>query len=396
MSGAHIGIDLGTTYSLVATLVDDEPQVLENAVGELLTPSAVSLTDDGELLVGAVARARATTHPKATALAFKRDMGTDRLVSLGDREMRPEELSALVLGALKRDAEAVLGQSIAEAVGTGPAYFGELGRRATRDACELAGLHVERIINEPTAAALAYGLHERHREMRAVVLDLGGGTFDVTVLEIMEGVIEIQASAGDSRLGGEDFVDRLSDHVVAELRQRYDIDLASDPRGLARVRDAVEMAKRRLSKDARTQIALPRLGASARDVELELTLDQAEELWQPLLGRVRGPIRRALGDAGLKPEDVDEVLLVGGATRMPCVVQLAATLFGRLPLRTLPPDFAVAHGAAIQAALKRGDAAVADMVVTDVAPFTLGIAVGDKVGSHEVSGLFAPILDRGT
>ncbi|HMR78822.1 MAG TPA: Hsp70 family protein, partial [Polyangiaceae bacterium] len=309
MSGAHIGIDLGTTYSLVATLVDDEPQVLENAVGELLTPSAVSLTDDGELLVGAVARARATTHPKATALAFKRDMGTDRLVSLGDREMRPEELSALVLGALKRDAEAVLGQSIAEAGGTVPAYFGELGRRATRDACELAGLHVERIINEPTAAALAYGLHERHREMRAVVLDLGGGTFDVTVLEIMEGVIEIQASAGDSRLGGEDFVDRLSDHVVAELRQRYDIDLASDPRGLARVRDAVEMAKRRLSKDARTQIALPRLGASARDVELELTLDQAEELWQPLLGRVRGPIRRALGDAGLKPEDVDEVLL---------------------------------------------------------------------------------------
>ena len=396
VSGAHIGIDLGTTYSLVATLTNGSAQVLENAIGELLTPSAVSLGADGEMLVGALARARAVTHPTETALAFKRDMGTDRTVKLGDHELRPEELSALVLGALKRDAEVALGQPIEEAVVTVPAYFGELGRRATRDACDLAGLHVERIINEPTAAALAYGLHERHREMRAVVLDLGGGTFDVTVLEIMEGVIEIQASAGDSRLGGEDFVEALSTYLAAELRDCHGISVEEDPRARARLREAAESAKRRLSTEETARVALPRLGAARRDVEFDLSLDAAEEIWQPLLERLRGPIRRALGDAGAKPDDIDEVLLVGGATRMPCVIRLAASLFARLPLRTLPPDFAVAQGAAIQAGLKSGDAAVADMVVTDVAPFTLGIAVGEKVGSHEVSGLFAPILERGT
>lgn len=396
MSGVTVGIDLGTTYSLAATLVGGEPQVIANSLGEVLTPSAVSIDERGEILVGAAARARAATHPERTALAFKRDMGTDRVVRLGDRQLRPEELSALVLKQVKADAEATLGEGIAEAVVTVPAYFGDAARRATRDACELAGLHVERIINEPTAAALAYGLHQQHREMRAVVLDLGGGTFDVTVLEILEGVIEIQSSAGDARVGGEDFVDLLADHLQRELRERLGVDLDGDERGRARLREATELCKRRLTAEDQARLVLPGLGRERRDVELTVTLAEAEALWRPLLERLRGPIRRALGDASLAAADVDAVLLVGGATRMPCVVQLAATTFGQLPLRDLPPDEAVAHGAAIQAGLKRGDAAVADLVVTDVAPFTLGIAAAEKVGSHEVTGIFAPVLERGT
>src|SRR5262249_3808653 len=235
---------------------DGAPIVLPNALGELLTPSAVSLADDGTVLVGAPARARATTHPTRTALAFKRDMGTDKTIDLGLRKMTPPELSALVLAALKRDAEAALGCAVDEAVITVPAYFGDAQRQATRDAGAIAGLKVERIINEPTAAALSYGLHERHREMRAVVLDLGGGTFDVTVLEIIEGVIEIQSSAGDSRLGGDDFDDALAERFAARARAQHGFDLRRDPRAWARLRDASEGAKKRLSETESAQVAL--------------------------------------------------------------------------------------------------------------------------------------------
>ncbi|MFT3773629.1 MAG: Hsp70 family protein [Minicystis sp.] len=394
-----VGIDLGTTFSLVSVLRDGVPVVLPNAVGELLTPSAVSVTDDGTVLVGAPARARATTHPTRTALAFKRDMGTTRTYQLGDRKMTPPELSALVLGALKRDAEAALGCPIEEAVITVPAYFGDLQRQATRDAGAIAGLKVERIINEPTAAALAYGLHERHREMRAVVLDLGGGTFDVTVLEIIEGVVEIQASAGDARLGGEDFDEALAERFAARAKDRHGWDLKREPRAWARLREAAEDAKKRLSDSESTSIALVDLPLGDRrtgNLELTLTRDEAEETWAPLLDRVRAPITRALRDASLGPDRIDEVLLVGGSTRMPCIARLAAQMFGRLPLRKLPPDEAVAMGAAVQAALKSGDAAVEDMVVTDVAPFTMGIATGTHLGRQLVSGLFSPILERGT
>jgi molecular chaperone HscC len=397
VSAVNIGIDLGTTYSLVAVVHDGVPRVIPNAVGELLTPSVVNVDGD-RVLVGRAARARALTHPAATALSFKRDMGTDRKYELGGRTFTPEELSALVLAELKRDAEAALGASIAEAVVTVPAYFGELQRRATRDACELAGLRVERIINEPTAAALAYGLHHRDREQRAIVLDLGGGTFDVTVLEIMEGVIEIQASAGDTRLGGEDFVDAIVEHCGEWLVNERGVTPSSDPIARARLREACELAKRRLSESTETSLAVHALPTSDGVIDLEIPLSRAvlEERFQPLLERMLAPIQRALRDAGRSASEPQEILLVGGATRMPCVVALAAKLFGRLPLRALPPDEAVALGAAVQAALKAGDSAVADVVATDVAPFSLGIASGHELNGSTVQGIFSPIIERGT
>ena len=394
-----IGIDLGTTFSLVATMRGGKPTVLPNALGELLTPSAVSIEDDGTVLVGAPARARATTHPTRTALAFKRDMGTSRVYDLGLKKMTPQDLSAMVLRTLKRDAEAALGCAVDEAVVTVPAYFGDLQRHATRDAGAIAGLKVERIINEPTAAAMAYGLHERSRELRAVVLDLGGGTFDVTVLEIIEGVIEIQASAGDARLGGEDFDAALAERVAERIRAEHRIDLRNDPRAWARVRAACEDAKKRLTEAADTRIVLPALpidGGRTFDVDAPLSRDDAESHWAPLLERMRAPILRALRDASVSPDRIDEVLLVGGSTRMPCVARLAAQLFGKLPLRKLPPDEAIAMGAAVQAALKSGDQAVEDVVVTDVAPFTMGIETSTRLGESHVAGVFAPILERGT
>lgn len=402
-----IGIDLGTTYSLVAMMGADGPLVLPNRIGERLTPSAVSLSDDGRVLVGAAARARAATHPRHTALAFKRDMGTTATYTLGARQMTPIELSALVLAELKRDAEAYLGHEIDEAVVTVPAYFGELQRAATRDAAAIAGLKVERIINEPTAAALAYGLHQQGQEKRLVVLDLGGGTFDVTVLELIEGVIEIQASAGDIRLGGEDFTQALN-HVVHQrlvgLEHLFG-EAASDPRNesealaRARLREAVERAKHALTERDSARVALPQVMSAAgtsHEIELTLTRQEAEAAWAPLIDRLRSPILRALRDARVEPSAIDEVLLVGGATRMPCVARLAASVFGRLPLRALQPDEAVAMGAAVQAALKAGSAAVEDLVVTDVAPFTMGVEVASEVGGPVVYGIFLPIIERGT
>jgi molecular chaperone HscC len=394
-----VGIDLGTTYSLVAVMRDGVPTPLPNAVGEMLTPSAVSVDPLGKLLVGAPARARATTYPGLTALAFKRDMGTDRVYRLGGTAMTPQELSAMVLAALKRDAEEALGLPVEEAVITVPAYFDDMQRQATRAAGEIAGLRVERILNEPTAAALAYGLHQRNRELRAVVLDLGGGTFDVTVLEIIEGVIEIQASAGDSRLGGEDFVEVMAGAVASRVQALHGRDPRAHPLGWARLREACEDAKRRLSHVEETRIALPQLPVAEGgplDLELPLTRAEMEEVWTELLERIRTPISRALRDAKLRPDQIGEVLLVGGATRMPCVVRLAAQLFGRLPLRSLPPDEAVALGAAVQAGLKQGDASLEDMVVTDIAPFTLGIATATRMGHQIVPGLFTPLIDRGT
>jgi molecular chaperone HscC len=390
-----VGIDLGTTNSLVAHLQAGQPVVIPNAIGEHLTPSAVSVSDEGDILVGAAALARQATHPERTATAFKRDMGTDRKVRLGDRSFTPQELSALVLRTLRQDAEIALGRPIDEAVITVPAYFDEAQRRATQDAATIAGLKVERIINEPTAAALAYGLHQRSREFRAVVLDLGGGTFDVTVLEIMEGVIEIQSSAGDTRLGGEDFADALA-VLVASRDGRAELE---EPRARAALRAACERAKRRLSSNDEAEVLLVEtpLGRG-RSLSLAQTIsrEDAERAWAPLLARMRVPISRALGDARLPVERIDEVLVVGGATRMPCIIRLATEIFGRMPLRNLPPDEAVAFGAAVQAALKVNDAAVDDMVVTDVAPFSMGVATANIMGVQAVPGLFTPVLERGT
>jgi molecular chaperone HscC len=394
-----VGIDLGTTFSLVSVMRGDGPVVLTNGIGEVLTPSAVSVADDGSILVGAAAKARATTHPTRTALAFKRDMGTDRVYDLGLKKFSPQELSSFVLASLKRDAEAALGEAVVEAVVTVPAYFGDAQRQATKDAGAIAGLKVERIINEPTAAALAYGLERRSKNLRAVVLDLGGGTFDVTVLRIEEGVIEIQGSAGDARLGGEDFDDALAGLVATRMQAEQHVDVRSDPRSWARVREACERAKRRLSEAQEAPVVLLELPigrGKMHDIEIVVRRDEAEAAWASVLDRVRQPIARALRDAGIRTEQVEEVLLVGGSTRMPCVVRLASQVFGRLPSRQLPPDEAVALGAAVQAALKADDAAVEDVVVTDVAPFTLGTSVMTTFAGHRISGRFSPILERAT
>jgi len=390
--GPILGIDLGTTYSLACVMQAGRPVLIENAMGEYLTPSAVGLDEDGRFLVGAAARARAASHPNDTVRFFKRDMGTDRTHRLGDRELTPQDLSAMVLQALREDAERALGVTIAEAVVTVPAYFGDAQRQATRDAGAIAGLKVERIVNEPTAAALAYGLHHRDRELTAVVVDLGGGTFDVTVLEILEGVIEIQASAGDARLGGEDFTDVLAQRAIKRLRDERGIEVSDPDR--PRVREACERVKRRLTVEDRAELVVVDLGGE--DVTLEITRAEADRLWLDLLSRMRAPIIRALRDASVRPEDVEEVLMVGGATRMRCVREMVAELFGKMPNVALPPDETVAQGAAVQAALKADDEAVDDLVVTDVAPFTMGIATGTKVGVRTIDGLFTPVLERGT
>ncbi|MBX7193449.1 MAG: Hsp70 family protein [Sandaracinaceae bacterium] len=393
-----VGIDLGTTYSLVSVLRDDVPIVLPNALGEHLTPSAVSVDEQGVWLVGAAARARAVTHPLSTVLAFKRDMGTDRTYRLGGTTKSPVELSAMVLAELKRDAEAALGIPITEAVITVPAYFGDRQRQATRDAAEIAGLRADRIVNEPTAAALAYGLHRRDRDLRVCVLDLGGGTFDVTILSIADGIIEIHASAGDARLGGEDFTDAIVTWALEAITQRHGAAPRPDTREHARVREAAEHAKKILSREPTAGLALPglALGRATVDVTLALDREQALRLWKPLLDRLRAPITRALRDASLLPSAIDEVLLVGGATRMRPVVELASSVFGKLPSHQLPPDEAVALGAAVQAALEQGHSAVEDVVVTDVAPFTLGVESSEISGNAVVGGLFVPVLERGT
>ncbi len=397
--GLIVGIDLGTTYSLVSVLKGGEPTLIHNGLGQVLTPSAVSLTDDGGVLVGAPARARATTHPTRTALSFKRDMGTEKVYDLGLKKFTPQELSAMVLASLRKDAEAALGESVTEAVVTVPAYFGDLQRQATRDAGAIAGLTIERIINEPTAAVLAYGLHERERELRAVILDLGGGTFDVTVLEIIEGVIEIQSSAGDARLGGDDFDAALAERIARRVMADQRIDARNDPRAWARLLRSCEDAKKRLSDANDTAIVLTDVPVGAGrtiHIEARLSRDDAESEWTPLLERMKTPILRALRDSNLTPEKIDEVLLVGGSTRLPCVARLAAQIFGKLPSRKLPPDEAVAMGAAVQAGLKRADRAIDDLVVTDVAPFTMGIATSTSFGGTRIAGVFSPILERGT
>ena len=396
--GPVVGIDLGTTNSLVAIVDGAGVRILPNALGEDLTPSAVS-ADEGELLVGAAAQARAATHPEVTAVSFKRDMGTDRRFEIASRSFRPQELSGMVLASLKRDAEAALGQAVEEAVITVPAYFNETQRQATREAGEIAGFRVERLLNEPTAAAIAYGLHSRDREFRAVVLDLGGGTFDVTVLEIMEGVIEIQASAGDSRLGGDDFTRALAEALLEHQPDDVAAGIRRHPLAWSRVLAACERAKAALSAEASVEIALPDLPVGAgryADIVQNLSREEAETLWEPLLERMKIPTRGALRDAGLAPRDCGEVLLVGGATRMPCVRRFAATLFQRMPSCHPQPERVVALGAALQAGLKSGSSAVEDLVVTDIAPFSLGIAIATEGAGYQMPGTFSPILERGT
>ncbi|QTT89885.1 molecular chaperone HscC [Pseudomonas chlororaphis] len=382
---ALLGIDLGTTNSLIAVWQDGRAQLIPNALGDVLTPSVVSLDEDDSILVGKAARARLTTHPERTVAAFKRFMGSNKRLELGGRPFSPEELSALVIGSLKQDAEAFLGHPVQEAVISVPAYFSDEQRKRTLFAAELAGLTVSRLINEPTAAAMAYGLHEQKFE-RTLIFDLGGGTFDVTVLEYALPLIEVHASTGDNFLGGEDFTEAL---LQACLKDWQLTPAQIDAQGMASLGDALEQLKCKLADGTQS------LSWRHEDRSYAWTLDEtlALKIWEPLLARLRAPIEQALRDARLKPRDLDSLVLVGGATRMPAVQQMVATLFGRLPYRHLDPDTIVALGAATQAACKARDGAIEELILTDVCPYTLGISTSR---GEQVSGAFSPIIERNT
>jgi len=385
-----VGIDLGTTNSLVSVFRNGQTELIPNSLGHFLTPSAVSLLDDGSMLVGLPARERMATAPQHTATMFKRWMGTDHRVQLGHRSLRAEELSALVLGALKSDAEAWLGQPVTEAVITVPAYFNDVQRKATQAAGQIAGFKVERLLNEPTAAGLAYGLQERADHSTFLVFDLGGGTFDVSVLEYFEGVVEVRASAGDTRLGGEDFVQVLVDWFLEKTPglTRADRDAIEVDRALWH---AAEQAKRDMSDNETANLVLQR---DDRRHVLEVTRTEYESRCAGLLQRLRRPLERALMDAKLDPGALSEVVLVGGASRMPMIRQLVTRLFSRLPLRTINPDETIARGAAIQAALKARDAALDEVVLTDVMPYSLGIVTTEEVDGRRYNDRFHPIIER--
>ena len=387
-----VGIDLGTTNSLIAIWEASGPRLIPNSLGDVLTPSCVSIDKDGSVLVGRAARDRLQTHPEMSAAVFKRYMGSDKVLRLGQRAFRPEELSALILRSLKEDAEAALGHPVTEAIITVPAYFSDAQRKATRVAGQMAGLKVERLLNEPTAAALAYGIHQRGSESRFLVFDLGGGTFDVSVLDLFEGVMEVRASAGDNFLGGEDFVKVLVDRFFSEAQ--VPARLRSDPHFMQRLNAQAEGAKRALSEAPSVTIRV-----SYGDQDYSMTLDEAgmEAACASLLARLRDPVERAMRDAGLLSEALDNIVLAGGATRMPIVRRMVARMFGRFPATQINPDEVVALGAAVQAGLKMKDKALDEVVMTDVAPYSLGIETARQLDNSQYSyGHFDPIIERNT
>jgi molecular chaperone HscC len=392
-----IGIDLGTTNSAAAHLTPDGPQVIPNALGGRLTPSVVGVGEDGTVLVGAAAKELQVVRPDRCASLFKRHMGTDRTTTLGGKAFTPEELSGLVLRALKADAEAFFGVPVTRAVITCPAYFNDRQRKATIAAGRIAGLAVERILNEPTAAAVAYGFHEAGRDRTLLVFDLGGGTFDVSVVELFEGTLEVRASAGETALGGEDFTRAMAARVLGGLGQSFERAEATTPLLVSRLVQQCERAKCRLSRDEAAAVKVPdAAGDLDRGTEVTVTREQLEAWVGPTLARVELPVRRALGDAKLTRDRIDEVILVGGATRMPAVVRRVTELFGKDPHRRQNPDEVVALGAAVQAGLVGRAAAVEDLVVTDVAPFTLGVEVTKSFAGQHLDGYFDPVIDRNT
>jgi len=385
------GIDLGTTNSLIAWLKDGIPTAIANVHGSVLTPSAVSVDGDGSLLVGATARERLVTHPKRSAASFKRLMGSGQKLTLAGASYRPEDLSALVLRALKADAEQATGEKVEEVIISVPAYFNDQQRKATRLAGELAGLKVLRLVNEPTAAALFHGIHERDTDATFLIIDLGGGTFDVSILERFSGVMEVRATGGDSFLGGDDFTEAML-QLLARKAALDDKALA-DPQRRGALLFAAESAKRALAAGPSCEVDLQGLGLGT------LTLVQAEfdKACEPLLERLRAPIERALRDARLRVADLDEIALVGGASRMPMVRRLVAQLFGRLPARHLDPDHTIALGVAVCAGLASRDEAFEEMVLTDVCPHTLGIRISESDGRGERNDdVFLPIIERNT
>ena len=393
-----IGIDLGTTNSVACYMDRGGPQLIPNALGETLTPSVIGIDVGGEVLVGREAKEFQVLHPERCAALFKRQMGSDWKVTIDRRKYTPEDLSALVLRALQEDAEAFLGESVEQAVITVPAYFNDNQRTATLRAGQAAGLKVERILNEPTAAAIAYGLHEADQEKVVVVFDLGGGTFDISVVELFEGTVEVRASSGDCFLGGEDFTRIMAARVMQQRGETFERAEMEAPKMVSRMIQQCELAKLELSRREQTTMrAVDREGQLLNDAPpVTVTRDEFEQWIEHVLVRIELPIRRSLGDARLKRSDVDEIILVGGATRMPVVVRRVTELFGKSPRCRIDPDEVVAMGAAVQAGLIDRDERLEDLVVTDVAPFTLGYEVSRRVGLEHRSGYFSPIIDRNT
>jgi molecular chaperone HscC len=391
-----IGIDLGTTHSLVSLFRDGKPELIPSAHGGFLTPSVVGVLPSGEVVVGQTAKELRVTSPERCAWCFKRAMGQDRSFAIADREYTAHELSALVLKSLRQDAAAALGQDVTDAVITVPAYFNDHARQATRLAGEMAGLNVLRMINEPTAAALVYGFHDRDDEKDIVVIDLGGGTFDVTVMEVFEGTLEIRSSAGESMLGGEDFTDRIIAEVLQAENSRLELAELQSPLQVARLRSECETAKRGLADQDQTSIRVPekdgRFGEKPK--KFRLTRPIFARLCDPLMQRIASPIARALRDAELDPSEIEEVVLVGGATRMGVLRDLVEDFFGKPAVMRHHPDEVVALGAAVQAALMQQNRAVDDMIMTDVCPFTMGVEVVKELGGQIRDGYFSPVLHR--
>ena len=387
--GKIIGIDLGTTNSCVAVMEGGKPVVITNTEGIRTTPSVVAFTKNGERLVGDPAKRQAVTNADKTISSIKRHMGTDYKVDIDGKKYTPQEISAMILQKLKADAESYLGETVSEAVITVPAYFNDAQRQATKDAGKIAGLEVERIVNEPTAAALAYGLDKTDKEEKILVFDLGGGTFDVSILELGDGVFDVLATAGDNKLGGDDFDQKIIDHMIAEFKKENGIDLSTDKMALQRLKDAAEKAKKDLSGVTSTQISLPFITAGeAGPLHLEMTLTRAkfDDLTRDLVERTKVPVRQALSDAGLSLSEIDEVILVGGSTRIPAVVEAVKAETGKEPNKSVNPDEVVAMGAAIQGGVITGD--VKDVVLLDVTPLSLGI--------ETMGGVFTKLIDRNT
>ena len=382
--GKIIGIDLGTTNSCVAVMEGGKPVVITNSEGARTTPSVVAFTKTGERVVGEPAKRQAVTNADKTISSIKRHMGSDYKVTIDDKKYSPQEISAMVLQKLKADAEAYLGEKVTEAVITVPAYFSDSQRQATKDAGKIAGLEVKRIINEPTAAALSYGL-DNEKEQKIMVYDLGGGTFDVSIIEIGDGVIEVLATAGDNRLGGDDFDNVITDYMLSEFKNKEGVDLSGDKMAMQRLKEAAEKAKKELSSSTTTNINLPFITATAegpKHFDMDLTRAKFDELTAHLVDKTSGPVQTALKDAGLSAAELDKVLLVGGSTRIIAVQEMVKKLTGKEPFKGINPDECVAIGASIQGGKLAGDAGAGEILLLDVTPLTLSIETMGGIATH--------------